>query len=201
MGEKLLVGVAALLALLVIGLGFFWQPETAPRDLPRPGLPAGGDFRLESAAGPVALADLRGRVVLLSFGYTACPDICPTTLATLADALAQLEPDEQARTASLFVSVDPQRDTPAHLQQYVAFFNPTIIGATASAAVLAELAARYGVIYQRPADQGDGSNYAIDHSADIFLIDSTGRIADKITHGTASTVIAQAVRKQLQVTR
>lgn len=128
MQERILAVVALLLALAIAALALLWHPQPAPRELPRPGLPAGGDFVLDSAAGKLALADLRGKVVALAFGYTACPDICPTTLLTLADVIAQLEPGERERAAFLFVSVDPARDTPQHLASYTAFFNPAIAG-------------------------------------------------------------------------
>lgn len=199
MQERILAVVALLLALAIAALALLWHPQQAPRELPRPGLPAGGDFVLDSAAGKLALADLRGKVVALAFGYTACPDICPTTLLTLADVIAQLEPGERERAAFLFVSVDPARDTPQHLASYTAFFNPAIAGATADPATLAEIAGRYGVIYSRP--EGGGDNYAVDHSADLYLIGTDGRIADKIAHGTPSTVIAGAIRKHLQAPR
>lgn len=200
MQERILAVIALLLALSVAALALWWHPEPPVREVPRPGLPAGGDFVLATASGKVALTDFRGRLLVLSFGYTACPDICPTTLAGIADAFAQLEPDELKRSASLFVSVDPQRDTPQHLQQYVQFFNPAFIGATGEPAVLADIARRYGVFYNRPDTGGSDDNYAIDHSADIYLIDGNGRITDKIAHGTTSTAIAQAIRKQLQAT-
>jgi len=195
--EKTLVVIALLLAITIASLAMFWHPQASPRYIPRPGLPPGGDFVLDTAGGKLALPDLRGKVVMLSFGYTSCPDICPTTLLTLADVIAQLEPRERESSAFLFISVDPTRDTPQHLAKYTAFFNPAIAGATGDTATLADIARRYGVVYSLP--EGDADNYAVDHSADLYLIGADGRIADKIPHGTASTVIAGAIRKQLKV--
>lgn len=194
--EKTLAVIAVLLALTIAALAVLWHPQLPERDIPRPGLPPGGDFVLDTATGRLALSDLRGKVVILSFGYTACPDICPTTLMTLADVIAQLEPSERDAAAFLFISVDPERDTPEHLAEYTAFFSPAITGATGYPATLADIARRYGVIYNRP--EGGGENYAVDHSADLHLIARDGRIADKIAHGTSSTAIATAIRKQLQ---
>ena len=102
--------------------------------LPTTSAPTGGDFTLQSATGPVTLKDYRGKVVLLYFGYTYCPDICPTSLTATAQALGQLAPAELARVQTLFVSVDPERDTPARLKDYGAFFHPSIIGVTGTAA-------------------------------------------------------------------
>lgn len=197
MQEKLLAVTALLLALCIAGL-LFWQPVTEERALPRPGLPPGGEFRLDSAQGEIALHDYRGKIVALAFGYTYCPDICPTTLLTLADALAQLEPAEREKTVVIFVSIDPARDTQPHLKEYLAFFDPAIIGATGNPHTLAEIGLRYALFYDRPKENNAGDNYVIDHSADIYLIDTQGRLRDKIAHGTASTAVAQAIRKLMQ---
>ena len=121
MSERILMTIAGLLAALVLGLAIFWQPELPERPLPKPALPEGGDFTLQSADGPVSLKDFRGKVVLVYFGYTYCPDICPTSLAATAEGLKQLTPEELARVAMIFVSVDPKRDTPARLKEYVNF--------------------------------------------------------------------------------
>lgn len=198
MQEKSLAAVALLLALCIAGLLLFWHPTTEERAMPRPGLPAGGDFTLDSAEGKISLKNYRGKTIILAFGYTYCPDICPTTLLTIADALAQLEPDEQQKTIVIFVSVDPARDTPAHLKEYVSFFNPTIIGATGTPTELAEMGKRYALFYNRPTENNAGENYIIDHSADIYLIGPQGQLRDKIAHGTTSTAVAQAVRKLIK---
>ena len=116
MSERILMAIAGLLAALVLGLAFFWQPELPERPLPKAALAEGGDFTLQSADGPVSLKDFRGKVVLVYFGYTYCPDICPTSLAATAEGLKLLTPDELARVAMIFVSVDPKRDTPAQAQ-------------------------------------------------------------------------------------
>lgn len=193
--ERTLAVIAVLLALLIAALATLWHPELPQRDVPRPGLPSGGDFVLDTSAGKLALTDLRGKVVVLTFGYTNCPDICPTTLQTLADVIAQLEPSERDNVALLFVSVDPARDTLAHLADYTAFFSPAITGATSDTATLADIAQRYGVIYNRSTDSGE--NYAVDHSADLYLIAGDGRTVDKFTYGTTSTAIASAARKYM----
>ena len=192
MQERILATTALLLVLCIGTLALFWHPEPPSPPLPRPGLPAGGDFVLETATGKVSLADFKGKSLLLFFGYTTCPDICPTGLITLTDALEQLEPDEKSRVAVLFVSVDPARDTPAHLAEFTAFFDPAIIGATASPGVIADLARRYDVVYHF------AENGAVDHSADIFLINGKGRVVDKIAHGTPATTIATTLRQQLK---
>ncbi|MDR2838894.1 MAG: SCO family protein [Azonexus sp.] len=197
MSERLLLAIVVLLVALVTGLGLFWRPDWPEPPLPVASLPAGGDFTLHAAAGPVNLADYRGKAVLLFFGYTWCPDICPTTLSTVAAALNQLSAAERARVAAIFVSVDPERDTPARLQEYTAFFDPAIVGVTGSAAEVAAVARRYGVFYaaQKAAAAGDG--YVVDHTADTYLIGPDGRLSGTLPHGVAPEQMADGMRKML----
>lgn len=149
MSERILMLIAGLLATLVIGLAIFWQPEIPERPLPKAALQAAGDFTLQSAAGPVSLKDYRGKVVLIYFGYTYCPDVCPTSLAATAQGLALLKPEELAKVAMIFISVDPERDTPARLKDYAEFFHPSIVGVTGTPDKVADVAKRYGVFYAR----------------------------------------------------
>lgn len=198
MSERLLLAIAGTLVALLLGLAFLWQPAAPERPLPSLSMPPGGDFTLQSAEGPVALADYRGKVVVLYFGYTFCPDICPTSLNLIAEALKQLKPEERARVAVLFVSVDPTRDTPSHLKQYVQFFAPEFVGLTGTNEALAEIARRYGVIYARQKAAPDSPMaYAVDHTSETYLIAAHGVLADRLAHGTAPDVLAGAIRKQL----
>lgn len=198
MSERLLIATAALLAALVLGLALFWQPELPKRPLPRAGLPEGGDFTVQAATGPVALADFRGKVVLLYFGYTYCPDVCPTALTAIEGGLKQLTAAERAQVAVIFISVDPQRDTPARLKEYVEFFDPAMIGATDSAERIAALASRYGVVYAAQPLATAGSGYVVDHSSDTLVVGPDGRLAAKIAHATPPEQVAAAIRKQLK---
>lgn len=196
MSERLLVGIAALVAALVLGLALFWQPEIPDRPLPTAVIAAGGDFTLQSASGPVSLKDFRGKLVLLYFGYTFCPDICPTSLAATAEGLKQLTPEEAARVAMIFVSVDPERDTPARLKEYVEFFHPGIVGVTGSPEGIAELAKRYGVFYARQNIDTAGG-YAVDHSSDTYVIGPEGQLLSKIAHATPPDQVVAEIRKRL----
>jgi protein SCO1/2 len=192
-------GLLALIALLValdLGLALFWQPvpEAHERTLPVPTAPpAGGDFQLDTAHGPLALHDFRGKVVLLYFGYTFCPDICPTSLLATAAALRALKPAELAQVQTIFVSVDPERDTVKQLADYVRFFHPSIIGATGTPEQIAEIAARYGVSYviQKP---DANRNYVVDHSALTYLIDPDGRLVGTLPHAAPADQTLAAVR-------
>jgi protein SCO1/2 len=197
MSERVLSLIAGLLAALVLGLAFFWHPQPPERPLPSAAMPEGGDFTLQSADGPVALGDFRGKVVLLYFGYTYCPDICPTSLAATAEGLKELTPDELARVAVILISVDPKRDTPARLKEYARFFHPVIVGVTGTPEEIAAVAKRYGVFYaeQTVATAGDG--YVVDHSADTYVVAADGRLAGKIAHATAPEQVAAIIRKYL----
>lgn len=197
MSERILSVIAVLLAALVLGLAFFWYPELPERPLPLAAMPEGGDFTLQSADGTVALRDFRGKVVLLYFGYTYCPDICPTSLAATSEGLKELAPDELARVAVILVSVDPKRDTPARLKEYARFFHQAIVGVTGTPEEIAAVAKRYGAFYaeQKVATAGDG--YVVDHSADTYIVAADGKLAGKIAHATAPDQVAAIIRKHL----
>lgn len=201
MSNRLLITCIALLASLVIGLGLFWQPVTPTGSVSLASLPPGGSFTLQAASGPVSLVDSLnrqpGQLGLIYFGYTYCPDICPTTLSALTAGMALLTPDERARLVLFFISVDPARDTPEHLKTYVEFFAPDIIGVTGSPAELAEVAARYGVFYAAQPAQTPGGAYVVDHSSDSFIVGTDGRPLARLAHGTAPEQVAALIRQYL----
>jgi protein SCO1/2 len=197
MSERILVVIAGLLAALVLGLALFWMPEMPERPLPKAAMAAGGDFTLESASGPVSLKDYRGKLVLVYFGYTFCPDICPTSLASTAEGLKQLKPEEAARVAMVFISVDPERDTPPRLKEYAEFFHPSLVGVTGTPENLAEIAKRYGVFYARQKVETAGGGYVVDHSADTYVVGPNGQLVGKIAHATPPDRVVAEIRKHL----
>jgi protein SCO1/2 len=142
----------------------------------------GRDFRLSDPAGtPRALADFRGKVVVLFFGYTQCPDACPTTLSELAAVMQKLGPDA-ARVQVLFVTIDPERDSGALLAQYVPAFNPAFLGLRGDAQATAEVAKEFKVLYQKRPGTTPGS-YSMDHSAGTFIFDPQGRLRVYVSYG------------------
>jgi len=141
--------------------------------------------------------DFRGRYQLISFGYTYCPDICPTTLTALTAGMALLTPEERARLAVFFISVDPQRDTVDHLKTYVEFFDPGIVGVTGSPAEIAELATRYGVFYKAQPAEMAGAAYVVDHSAETFIVGPDTRLLARMAHGTPPDQVAALIRQYL----
>lgn len=195
MSQKALLAAVVSLALAVLGLAVFWQPGAPARA--GSGAAPGGDFTLQGARGPVSLRDYRGKVALLNFGYTHCPDVCPTALATVAGALRLLPPAQAARVAPLFVSVDPDRDSPAHLAEYTAFFHPALVGITGSPAAVAAVARQYGVFYARQ-KTASAAGYAVDHSADYYVIGPRGALEERLPFGASPEQLAAAVRRHLQ---
>ena len=123
---------------------------------------------------PRTLADFRGKLVVLSFGYTHCPDVCPTTLADTAAALKQLGA-AAARVQVLFVTVDPERDTPALLAQYVPAFDPSFLGLTGDAAAIEKAAKEFKIFYEKRPGAAPGA-YTVDHSAQSYVLDREGRL-------------------------
>lgn len=198
MAERILMAIATLLALAVAGVALFWQPEMPERPLPKAIIAAGGDFTLQSARGEVSLKDYRGKLVLLYFGYTFCPDICPTSLAATSEGLKQLKPEELAQVAMIFVSVDPKRDTPDRLKEYVEFFHPAIVGVTGTTESIAEIAKRYGVFYAEQKVETAGGGYVVDHSADTFIVAPDGQLVGKMAHATPPDQVVVAIRKHLE---
>ncbi len=158
--------------------------------------PGGGDFVLQSAAGPVDTRSLRGNVLLVYFGYTHCPDICPASLGFAVQALNQLAPAERERVRLIMISVDPERDTPTSLKEYAAFFHPKMIGVTGTPAEIAAVAKRFGAGYVRQPPRPDGG-YAVDHSAQTYVVGPDGRLAAILDLGTPAEKVAEAVRRLL----
>lgn len=166
----------------------------APTAIDRTPLPT--DFTLAGAGGPVSLRDFRGKLVLLYFGYTFCPDVCPTALTTLAQAMAQLAPDERQQVQVLFVSVNPARDTPQHLREYLAFFNPDFVGVTGTPAEIAAAARAWGVYYAAQPPDAAG-RYSIDHSAFTALVGRNGKLVMRLPHASTPADVAVRLRALL----
>ena len=146
--------------------------------------------------------DLKGKTVLLFFGYASCPDICPTTLAQLSEVLQKLGSDARD-VRVVFVSVDPHRDTPDILQAYVDAFNDKAIGLTGNEAQVAELARQYRVAYQiekpNPGDSPD--TYNVTHSRGVFVFDNTGKARLLASDTEAVDAVTADLRKLIDMTR
>lgn len=157
------------------------------------------DFKLTDHNGQArTLASFKGKVVAIFFGYTHCPDVCPTTLSDFAAALKQLGPQAD-QVQVLFVTVDPQRDKPELLKQYVPAFDPRFLGMTTDEAGLKALAKEYKVVYQKTSVKG-ADNYLIDHSAGTYIYDTESRLRLLIPYGSSPDLIAQDLKTLLGAT-
>ena len=187
-----LIGVAVGLALL-LGIALLLRGGGTARD---PSLPAGADFVLQSADGPVDSRALRGNVLLVFFGYTNCPDISPTSLASGGQILKALSDGERSRVKLILISVDPERDTVEHLKEYTAFFHPEMIGATGTADEVAALANAFGASYIVQPKRSDG-NYAVDHTTSTYVVGPDGKLASVLELGAPTDKVVAAVRNLL----
>jgi cytochrome oxidase Cu insertion factor (SCO1/SenC/PrrC family) len=156
--------------------------------------PVGGPFALIDHTGhPRSDPDFRGKVLVVYFGFTYCPDICPTDLQAIGLALDRLGPEGDS-VQPLFITVDPERDTPDHLAEYVALFHPRLIGLTGDSEAIRKAALAYKVFYAKAAG-GNAGSYTIDHTAFIYLIGPAGQYLGFLPPGTGPDRLAQVLRE------
>jgi protein SCO1/2 len=157
----------------------------------------GKDFHLPDTDGRMrSMADFKGKVVALFFGYTQCPDACPTTLAELSEA-KKLLGAQGDKLQVVFVSVDPERDTPQLLNAYMANFDPTFIALRPSADQLAQVANDFKVYYKK-AEGGDAKNYTMDHTASTYIFDPQGQLRLYARYGSGPQPLVADIRKLLE---
>ena len=159
----------------------------------------GGDFTLKSAEGPLSLKDLRGKVVLLFFGYTSCADVCPISLATIAYTFSKLTRVELKRIRSLFISLDPEKDKLEILKQYTDYFHPNIVGLTDDIKTLTKVAKQYGVKYKKTLVPDSALGYVISHSDDIFVVGPDGNPQKTFPHDTNTVPLLAQIKRLLVV--
>lgn len=193
--EMLLRLLSLVLTLLLAGCSL---PGSSPsfRSTDITGADYAQDFSLTDHNGkPKSLADFKGKVVSVFFGYTQCPDVCPTNLSTMAEVMRLLGPDAD-RVQVLFVTVNPERDTRELLAQYVPAFDPRFLGLYTDLAGTEALARKFKVFYQKSGDT-DGPNYTVDHSAGTYVYDPEGRLRLYVKHGEAAENVAEDFRQLL----
>ena len=186
--------VAALAALVLIGCGQQPGPTFEATDIT--GADFGRNFALTDHNGKLrTLADFRGKAVVIFFGYTQCPDVCPTTLAALKQAMEKLGPDAD-RVQVLFITVDPERDTQDLLSRYVPAFDPRFLGLYGNADATARTAKEFRVIYQKVPGTTPGE-YSMDHSAGTFIYDPQGRLRLYVGQAQGADVFAHDLKALL----
>jgi protein SCO1/2 len=217
--------IRVLVVMVVLGLGALWSAAWFGREAGEPlgasfqrqfaaltgreeavpasgirlpgGVSMGGAFAMRDQDGrAVTQADFGGTLLVGYFGYSFCPDVCPTELATIANAFDLLTPEEAARATPLFVSVDPQRDTPEQLKGYVSNFHPRMVGLTGTPEQVAAIAKQFRVFYAK-VERPEMSEYLMDHSSFVYLIGTDGRVRALLRPQSSAEDIAAAIRAQL----
>lgn len=160
----------------------------------------GGKFMLQDHFGRfITDQQILGKLHLIYFGYTFCPDVCPTSLIAISAALNQLEAEEAEQIQPYFITVDPERDTAKVLNQYVTYFHPSLIGLTGTKEMINHVAKLYKVKFEKVVDPGrDPDQYIIDHSSGLFLMAPNGKFIAKLAHGIPPGEIAERLRSYLQ---
>jgi len=189
------------LGVVAVVVGLWGWKYLAPADTsgrqavtPSPAPDIGGAFTLVGHNGKtVTDADFRGRYLLVFFGYTFCPDVCPTALQIVTEAMDLLGV-QATKVQPLFISVDPERDTPENLKSFVENFHPRMIGLTGSPEQVAAAAKVYLVYYAKANDEEE---YLMDHSAIIYLMGPDGKFVTHFSHGTSPEAMAAKVREYL----
>jgi protein SCO1/2 len=197
MSAKPVIAIIAGVAIgAVVALAIF--PETRQALLPSPGSVTsgkalvGGPFTLTDDTGTrVTDKDYRGRYMLVFFGFTSCPDVCPAGLQLISAALENLGPKAD-RITPIFVSVDPERDTPEKLAAYVKNFNPRFVGLTGTPEEVAGVAKAYKVYFKKVPNESKPDEYGMDHTSIIYLMDSNGEF---VTHFTPTTTVEELTAK------
>jgi protein SCO1 len=181
--------VALLVALLLVGTGgFLWLSASN-------GPLIGGPFTLENDAGnQVTDRDFRGKYMLIYFGYTYCPDVCPTTLDAVSDALDKLGAKAK-RLTPVFITIDPERDTPAVMKRFTAAFSPALVGLTGTPDQIAKVANEYRVYYAKHVTGPGADDYSMDHSSVIYLMGPDGRFVAPIRADESGDAMATSIGK------
>lgn len=158
----------------------------------------GGEFSLIGKSGWVSLSDFKGKVVAIYFGYTKCPDVCPTNLSFLSSAIAQMSPDEKKKFQSIFISVDPGRDTPDILADYVKYFDEDMIGLSAAPDDVDPVVAQYGAYYEKVPYSNSALMYGIDHTSETYIVGKDGKLIAILAHATESAKILSTIRDAIK---
>ena len=170
-------------------------PPTAAVELPV--LPLGGDFTLvDQDARPFTLSSLKGKVVLIFFGYTMCPDACPTTLSKLSSAYSRLTPEERARVKAVYITIDPERDTPAVMKDHLTYFGVDAIGLSGTPEDTAKVARQFGAHFERTSDK-TAAGYLMSHTVSVFGLDANGQTRVLIDYEASVDTVVKEIRALL----
>ena len=158
---------------------------------------SGGHFSLQSDQGTVSLSDFKGKVVMIYFGYMSCPDICPTSLLFMGSAMDLLNESQAAEVQGIFISLDPDRDSPEAIGFYARGFNERFIGLTDTKSVIDQLARQYGVVYKKTPLKDSAMGYVVDHTSVTYLIDQNGVLQYLLPHNSTAEKISEDIKQLL----
>ncbi len=195
-GKSAIPLLAAVIVAVIASIGLlFWLAGNRKADTDQPVI--GGAFELVDQNGkPFTEKNLKGKYSLIYFGYTYCPDVCPTELQTMTQALEMLGP-MASRIRPVMISVDPERDTPEVLKEYLTNFYPGFVGLTGTPEQVRKAGQAYRVFY-RKTDEKSASEYLMDHSSIVYLMDPEGRYLKHFAYGTSPEKMAEGIRKAIE---
>lgn len=155
------------------------------------------DFKVQTIDGEVSKDSFKGKVLAVYFGYTYCPDVCPTSLSSLASALNGFSKEEIKNFVGLFISVDPERDTMKNLKDYTHYFHPSFMGATSSKKNIDDITKRYESYYKKIPLENSAMGYSVAHTSYIYLFDKDGKFIAKMDHFSDPSMIKKNLEKVL----
>ncbi len=190
MNKKIFLYILLICGVLGFGLFSYFSSKIQEASARAEGT-LGGDFSVDIAGGEFNLKDYRGKVVILYFGYTSCPDVCPTALAFTGNILKKLPQQSANQIQPVFISVDPERDTLENLNKYGHYFHPKLISGTANKEKLDKLVRQYGAYYSFSKQDNSAMGYSVDHTSRLYLIDKSGKLADTVSHADIQQELAR----------
>jgi cytochrome oxidase Cu insertion factor (SCO1/SenC/PrrC family) len=195
--HRLVVYGSALVLALALALGLGWYLSHPGGSSAQGEALIGGPFTLVDQHGKeVTEKDFAGRFMLVYFGYTFCPDVCPLSLSNMVQAIGLLEPGQADQVVPIFITVDPERDTVAQMAEYAPLFDPRLVALTGSTAQIKQAAKAYRVYFSK-VENGSSSDYLMDHSAFIYLMGPDGKYRRHFGHDVSPEAMAEAIRTEL----
>lgn len=155
------------------------------------------EFTVDTLDGKLSKDSFKGKALAVYFGYTYCPDVCPTSLSSLASALNSFDKEKTKEFAGVFISVDPKRDTLGNLKEYAQYFHPNFIGATSSKENIDEITKRYESYYKKIPLENSAMGYSVSHTSYIYLFDKDGKFVKRVDHFSDPDKIKEYLEKIL----
>ena len=186
-------------ALLLCFVGGLWILQSELKQSGSVLIPGnGGEFTLASDRGDISLSDFKGKVVMMYFGYMSCPDVCPTALLVMGSSMNMLTQQQAEQVQGIFISLDPDRDSPVAINQYARGFNESFIGLTGRKTVIDQVARQYKVVYKKTPLKNSSIGYVVDHTSITYLVDQDGVLQYSLPHNSTAEKITESIRALLK---